>query len=152
MKPKDQGGEGYIPKQAMGDLHACLSDSQKMYDFLQNIICRKVEDITIMCDLQDFGRIAQKPTYTGDFYPQLFEWNYTKITGKHEMGLVKQKLKDNYDPSTTESWNDFQTSLNKIKWDVRPATHEWMKTKVKKDIEFYKGENASMEAKKRNPF
>lgn len=137
---RKQEKEGYLCKQRMDDLHATLTDAQKMYDFLQNVLCRDIRDITIMCNIEDFHRIAPRPKYAGDFYQQLFEWNYNKDAAANEVKLIKTELK-NRKPEAEESWDDFKTVLAKSKWSVRPTAHEFMKRTVKEKIEYYRNQD-----------
>lgn len=55
----------------MPDLHATFSDAKRMYNFLADIICNYIQEITVMCDLRDFHRVYDKPVYTGDFVRQI---------------------------------------------------------------------------------
>ena len=63
-------------QQMMPDLHATFGDAKRMYNFLANIICNELQEITVMCDERDFYRTFDKPKYAGDFIRHMFEWNY----------------------------------------------------------------------------
>jgi hypothetical protein len=72
----------------MGDLHATYSDAQEMYDFMANVICREIGDITIMSDQRDFRRLFNKPVYEGDFLRQMFDWNFNQEAAERETDRV----------------------------------------------------------------
>ena len=62
----------------MQDLHATYKDATAMADFLYNVICLDIRDITIMSDQMDCHRLFPKPEFQGDFLKQMFDWNLNK--------------------------------------------------------------------------
>jgi hypothetical protein len=79
----------------MGDLHATYSDATYMYDFLINVSCMEIPDITIMSDKQDFYRLFQKPKYEGDFLTQMFDWNLNADQAELEGNIVNNSFLKN---------------------------------------------------------
>ena len=45
----------------MSDLHATYYDAQQMYDFMSNVMCKDLSEITIMSDKYDYFRLYKKP-------------------------------------------------------------------------------------------
>jgi hypothetical protein len=46
-----------------------------MYNFLEEVLCHDVCDISIMSTERDYHRLVKKPSYQGDFLRQMFTWN-----------------------------------------------------------------------------
>lgn len=72
----------------MGDLHATKFDAAAMYDFLSNVVCKDLRDITIMSSELDFHRLFKKPEYQGDFLTQMFDWNLNEEFTTQEIKQV----------------------------------------------------------------
>lgn len=79
-------------KPVMADLHATYFDANSMYDFLSNVICKEIPDITIMSEKKDFHRLFQKPLYEGDFLSQMFDWNENHPAAEKELTFVRDEL------------------------------------------------------------
>lgn len=75
-------------KPVMNDLHATYFDAQEMYDFMANVICRDIRDITIMSEDRDFYRLFKKPVYEGDFLREMFDWNCNREASEKETTQV----------------------------------------------------------------
>ena len=68
--------EGKLAKKGfMANLHATYFDAKEMYDFMINVICKEIPDITLMCEPSDYYRLHTKPIYEGDYLTQMFDWN-----------------------------------------------------------------------------
>ena len=120
----------------MADLNATYFDAQHMYDFLANVVCKDIRDITIMSEPRDFFRLFKKPVYEGDFLTQMFDWNCNHPaaeleTEKVRKGMIAIKAEG-------ESWESFKTSYNKVRYRARHETASWKRAKVVDTIERFK--------------
>ena len=79
-------------KSVMADLHATYFDANSMYDFLSNVVCKEIPDITIMSEKKDFHRLFKKPLYEGDFLSQMFDWNENHPAAEKESSHVREAL------------------------------------------------------------
>lgn len=99
-------------KQGMADLHATYNDAQYMYDFLHEKVCPNVSDITVMSKKSDFYHLFKKPTYEGDFFTQILDWNINPEGVKDETEkLHKSIIKVKPDKTKLESWDKFSQKV-----------------------------------------
>ena len=49
-----------------------------------------MQDITIMCEKLDFGRIVAKPDYQGDLIPDMFKWGLNNQYREEHSNLIKE--------------------------------------------------------------
>ena len=76
----------------MADLNATYFDAQEMYDFMANVICYEIGDITIMSEQRDFYRLFKKPIYEGDFLREMFDWNLNREAREMETTKVDRNI------------------------------------------------------------
>lgn len=50
-----------------------------------------MQDITIMCEKLDFGRIVEKSEYQGDLIPDMFKWGLNKHYQQEHSKLIKNE-------------------------------------------------------------
>jgi hypothetical protein len=54
----------YIPVQRLDDLLPTLDDAQTIYKFMDHVLCKGTQDITIMCEPDAYRLITQKKAKT----------------------------------------------------------------------------------------
>jgi hypothetical protein len=86
-----------------------------MYNFMEEVLCQDISDISIMSTELDFNRLVKKPKYQGDFLKQMFTWNEIDIQSENQMNLVKEHFKKNKQ-TNDENWNSWERDCNKIKF------------------------------------
>jgi hypothetical protein len=50
-----------------------------------------MQDITIMCEKIDFGRIVLNPDYQGDLIPDMFKWGLNNHYRSEHSKLIKEE-------------------------------------------------------------
>jgi len=131
------------PLQAMGDLHATYTDGKVMFDFLEEYVCKQVSDITVMSNKRDFYRLYSKPSYEGDFFSRIFDWNINPESLKLETDKIHRDVNKHPLPKAeepkVESWHDFNKKiLTKAKYKAKHETRKWKKQRVVEMIDWYK--------------
>ena len=111
-----------------------------MFDFLAKHACQSVNDITVMSEKNDFLHLYSKPTYEGDFYEQIFDWNINKegLADERER-LVKRLTKEK--PIANESWDKFSKRLMQpSKYAAKHESRKWKRGKTLQMVKWFKDE------------
>ena len=113
-----------------------------MFNFLAKHACQSVNDITVMSEKNDFLHLysKSKPTYEGDFYEQIFDWNINKegLADERER-LVKRLTKEK--PIANESWDNFSKRLMQpSKYAAKHESRKWKRGKTLQMVKWFKDE------------
>ena len=108
-----------------------------MYNFMEEVLCHDVSDISIMSTERDYHRLVKKPSYQGDFLKQMFTWNEIDEQNDHHMRLVKEHFKENK-PESDETWGSWERDVKKIKFKTHQIAKKKAKFEVVRKIEEFK--------------
>jgi len=103
----------------MQDLHATYKDATSMVDFLYNVICLDVRDITIMSDQMDYNRLFQKPEFQGDFLKQMFDWNLNKKEADMKTKKFHDAISVKEGQKSDDNWDEFEAKIAKAKFTAK---------------------------------
>jgi len=130
---KEIKNSGRIRKiQIFSDLHRSYFEAQEMYNFMTNVICPDIRDITIMSENHDFYRLFKKPIYKGDFLKDIVRDNNKQEAADREIRAIERSITKI--PTKSETWKSFQESLKRIKYTARHDTISWKNRQVQKAI------------------
>ena len=94
-KIRQEYNDGTRKKPAFyADLMETVRDAEIIYKFSCENICTNMQDITIMCEKLDFGRIVSKPEYQGDLIPDMFKWGLNNHYREEHSKLIKEAWMD----------------------------------------------------------
>ena len=114
----------------MADLHATYNDAKYMYDFLEKNVCPNVSDITVMSKKSDFYHLFKKPTYEGDFFTQILDWNINPEGVKDETKKLHASIVK-HNPHKTEKLESYDTFRKKVlmpsKYSAKHESRKWKK-------------------------
>ena len=108
-----------------------------MYNFMAEVLCHDMSDISIMSTERDYHRLVKKPSYQGDFLKQMFTWNEIDEYNDHQMRLFKEHFKENK-PAKSETWNSWEFDSKKIKFKTKQIAKIKAKEEVVRKIEEFK--------------
>jgi hypothetical protein len=106
-------------KNLMEDLHATYNDATSMVDFLYNVICLDVRDITIMSDQMDYNRLFEKPEFQGDFLKQMFDWNLNKKEADMKTKEFHDAISVKEGQKSDDNWDEFEAKIAKAKFTAK---------------------------------
>ena len=121
-----------------------------------------MQDITLMCEKLDYGRIVSKPEYQGDLIPDMFKWGLNNHYREEHSKLIKaawmdtellNKIKKSHlnpsenanestsdveDDAAFDDWDEICQEEQPLKYRVKPAFNAWRENDVSEKIEEFK--------------